>query len=83
MGHGILTTIRESEGTAVAVAENAIVDAFKLFGTQGVAVSYESAATFAALRKLRAEGVIPVGARVLLLLTATHFVSLAQQIGKD
>jgi threonine synthase len=83
MGHGILSTIRESEGTAVAVAENAIVDAFKLFGSHGVAVSYESAATFAALRKLRAEGVIPVGARVLLLLTATHFVSLAQHIGKE
>ena len=83
MGHGILSTIRESEGTAVNVAENAIVDAFKLFGSEGLAVSYESAATFAALRKLRAEGVIPVGARVLLLLTATHFVSLAQHIGKD
>ena len=70
-------------GDRDATAENAIIDAFKLFGSHGVTVSYESAATFAALRKLRAEGVIPVGARVLLLLTATHFVSLAQQIGKD
>ena len=40
------------------------------------------AATFAALRKLGIDGVIPVGARVLLLRTASHFVSLAQQVGR-
>jgi threonine synthase len=79
MGHGILTTIRDSDGTAVAVSEGSIRDAFKTLGRHGIAASYESAATLAALRKLRIEGTIPVGARVLLLLTATHFVSLAQQ----
>jgi len=68
MGHGILATIRESGGTAVAVPERAILDTFR-----------EGAATLAALRKLRVEGVIPVGSRVLLLLTANHFVSLAQE----
>lgn len=79
MGHGILSTIRDSGGTAVSVTEAAILDAFKLLGRHGVGASYESAATLAALRKLRAEGLISVGSRVLLLLTATHFVSLAQQ----
>lgn len=82
MGHGILKTIRESDGTAVAVAEDGIVDGFETLGRRGVAVSYESAATYAALHKLRAEGVVSAGDRVLLLLTATHFVSLAQQIGR-
>ncbi len=81
MGHGILTTIRDSDGTAVAVSEGSIRDAFKTLGRHGIAASYESAATLAALRKLRIEGTIPVGARVLLLLTATHFVSLAQETG--
>lgn len=78
MGHGILSTIRDSSGTAVAVSEGSIRDAFKTLGRHGITASYESAATLAALRKLRIEGTIPVGARVLLLLTATHFVSLAQ-----
>ena len=60
------------------MSEGAIKNAFKTFGSHGVAASYESAATLAALRKLRIDGTIPVGARVLLLLTANHFVSLAQ-----
>jgi threonine synthase len=79
MGHGILSTIRESQGTAVAVREAAIVEAFKVLGQHGQAASYESAATFAALRRLRADGVIEVGCRVLLLMTSTHLISLAQQ----
>jgi threonine synthase len=78
MGHGILATIRESGGTAVAVRESAIVEAFKVLGQHGQAASYESAATFAALRRLRTDGVIGVGARVLLLMTASHLISLAQ-----
>jgi threonine synthase len=82
MGHGILATIRDSGGTAVAVSEGAIKDAFRTLGRHGVATSYEGAALLAALRKLRIEGVVPVGARVLLLLTATHFVSLAQRLGR-
>jgi len=80
MGHGILATIKDSGGTAVAVSEGSIKDAFRTLGRHGIAASYESAATLAALRKLRIEGTIPVGARVLLLLTATHFVSLAQKV---
>ena len=78
MGHGILATIRQSGGTAVAVRETAIVDAFKVLGQNGQAASYESAATFAALRRLRADGVIGVGAKVLLLMTASHLISLAR-----
>jgi len=79
MGHGILQTIRDSGGTAVAVSEAAIRDAFIRLGQHGIGASYESAATLAAVRKMRAEGLIPVGSSVLLLLTASHFVSLAQK----
>jgi len=79
MGHAILATIRESDGTAVAVRESAIIDAFKTLGQHGQAASYESAAVFAALRRLRTDGVIGVGAKVLLLMTASHLISLAQQ----
>jgi threonine synthase len=79
MGHGILATIRESEGTAVAVPERSIAEAFKIMGRHGQATSYEGAATYAALRMLRAKGSISVGSKVLLLLTANHFISLAQQ----
>jgi threonine synthase len=79
MGHGILATIRESGGTAVAVRESAILEAFKVLGEHGQAASYESAATFAALRRLRTDGVIGVGAKVLLLMTASHLISLAQE----
>jgi len=79
MGHGILATIRESGGAAVAVSEAAILDAFRVLGRNGVAASYEGAATLAALRKLRGDGLIAVGSRVLLLLTANHFVSLGRE----
>ena len=70
--------IRESNGTAVAVGEGAILHAFRLLGQPGVAVSYESAATLAAAQKLRSDGVIAGGDRVLLLLTASHLIPLAQ-----
>ena len=76
MGHGILSTIRDSGGTAVAVRESAILDAFK---TLGQAASYDGAAVFAALRRLRTDGVIGVGAKVLLLVTASHLISLSQK----
>jgi len=78
MGHGILSAVRDSKGTAVAVSEASIVEAFRDCGRHGMAVSYESAATLAALRKLRAEDVIDEGDRVLLLLTASHLIPLAQ-----
>ena len=79
MGHGILSTIRDSGGTAVAVRESAILDAFKTLGQHGQAASYEGAAVFAALRRLRTDGVIGVGAKVLLLVTASHLISLSQK----
>jgi threonine synthase len=79
MGHGILAAIRQSRGTAVAVAEDQIRQSFAELGAHGIAAGYESAATLAALRRLRENGTIARGARVLLLLTANHLITLGQR----
>jgi threonine synthase len=76
MGHGILETILASGGTAVAVEEDEIVAACRACGHLGIPVGYESAALLAALARLRSEKFIPAGARVLLLLTASHLIPL-------
>ncbi len=78
MGHRMLGVLRESGGTAVAAAEAEIVAAFHRYGALGVAASYEGAATLAAARRLRAEGFLKPGMKVLLVNTASHLVSLAR-----
>ena len=78
MGHAMLAALRESGGTAVAVSEAAITDAFARCGALGVATSFEGAATLAAARVLRVRGELERGARVLLLLTASQLVALAR-----
>jgi len=79
MGHGILGTIRDSGGTAVAVEETEILASFSDCGRIGVPASFESAAVVAALRRLIGTGAISAGERVLLLLTAGHFIPLGQR----
>jgi threonine synthase len=79
MGHGMLSTIRDSHGTAAAVAEHEIIAAFRDCGRRGIATSYEGAALLAALRKLRHSGAIAEGSRVLLLLTATHLIPVGKR----
>jgi len=79
MGHGILRTIRESAGTAVAVSEEDILARFSDCGRAGVPASFESAAVVAALHRLLADGTVSPGDRVLLLLTAGHFIPLGQR----
>ena len=79
MGHSILSTIRDSGGTAVAVSEEEILAKFSDCGRIGVAASFESAAVVAALHRLLSGGIISSGERVLLLLTAGHFIPLGQR----
>ena len=79
MGHGMLRAIRDSGGTAVAVEEDEIVQAFRTCGSFGITVGYESAALLAALGQLRQRGVVPDRSRVLLLLTASHLIPLGQR----
>ena len=78
MGHRILAVLRESGGTAVSVSEDALRASFARYGELGVNAGYESAATLAALRLLRAGGEIPPGSRVLLLNTGSHLLALAR-----
>ena len=79
MGHSILSTIRDSGGTAVAVSEEEILNRFEDCGKAGVPASFESAAVVAALHRLLAIGIVARGERVLLLLTAGHFIPLGQR----
>jgi len=79
MGHGILRAIRSSNGTAVAVGEDEILTQFERCGAIGVAASFESAAVVAALHRMRSDGAIRDGERVLLLLTAGHLIPLGQR----
>ncbi|HUK12689.1 MAG TPA: pyridoxal-phosphate dependent enzyme, partial [Thermoanaerobaculaceae bacterium] len=76
MGHGMLRVLRESGGTAVAVSEAEIRAAFARFGAAGIAAGYESAATLAALARLRRDGTAPEGASALLLATGSHLIPL-------
>jgi threonine synthase len=70
MGHGILRTLRESGGQALAVPDLAILAASRELGQLGVDAGLEGAATLAALRELRKSGRIPSRQRVLLLITS-------------
>jgi threonine synthase len=79
MGHGILATLRESDGAAIAVAEEEIVERFAELGRVGVTAGFESAALVAALDRLLASGRIEPGSRVLLLLTSNHLIPLGQR----
>src|SRR3954462_2785438 len=78
MGHAMLAALRDSGGFAMTVDEAAIAQAFFDLGHLGVAGGYESAATLAALRDAKRTGKIAPGARVLLLITGSHLISLAR-----
>jgi threonine synthase len=68
----ILQSLRQSGGTAVAVADKAMMDAADLIGrTQGLFVSPETGATLAAFSKLRKSGWIRDGDRVVLFNTGS------------
>ena len=68
----ILRTLRESNGTAVAVSDDAILDAQReLAEREGLLVCPEGAATLAALHQLLQEGWIAPHERVVLLNTGS------------
>lgn len=78
MGHAMLRVLRESRGTAVAVNEDEIRDAFADYGRAGVTAGYESAATLAGLKALRRDGTVAAGERVLLINTGSYLIGLAR-----
>jgi threonine synthase len=64
-----LPGIRETGGTAVAVAEEAITRAQRDLAGEGVGVEPASACSIAGLRKLREQGVVDADERVVCLTT--------------
>ena len=68
----ILRTLRESDGTAVAVSDQEIMEAAKLIGrTQGMFVCPEGAATLAGFQRLRRQGWIGDDETVVLFNTGS------------
>jgi threonine synthase len=68
----MLAALRESEGTAVAVSDEAILEAqAQLAAAEGIFAAPEGAASVAAARKLAADGWINPGERVVLFNTGT------------
>lgn len=68
----ILRAIKESRGTAVAVADDGIVDCQKeMAGTEGIFAAPEGAATLAAFRQLRDANWLSADERIVLFNTGT------------
>src|SRR5262249_52991689 len=73
----MLRILRETDGGALAVSEDEIVEAQKLLGRiEGIWTAPEAAATLAALMPLRGTGDVGAGARVVLVLTGAGIKSL-------
>lgn len=71
-GRQILEVLRDTDGEAQAVSETELVDAQKLLARmEGVWAGLEAAAALAALLRLRDEGRLDRGSRIVLLLTGT------------
>jgi threonine synthase len=70
-GKAILQAIRESEGVAITVTDEAVWETVEKLGRQGIYVEPTAAAAPAALSALRATGVIAAGKRVAIMLTGT------------
>jgi threonine synthase len=74
----ILSTIRDSGGTAIAVSDDAILAAQKeLAAMEGIFACPEGAATLAALKQLLASHLIRNNDRVLLLNTGSGLTNMA------
>ena len=68
----MLAALRESEGTATAVSDEAILEAqAQLAAAEGIFAAPEGAASVAAAGKLAADGWIDPGERVVLFNTGT------------
>jgi threonine synthase len=68
----MLRALRESDGAAIAVSDEAMVDAVRLMGaTTGVFGAPEGGAAVAATHRLRASGVIPADAEVVIFNTGS------------
>lgn len=70
----ILKVVRESRGAALAVADQAMLEAVRLLAeSEGILTSPEGGATLAGLERLLADGFLAGYETVVLLLTATGY----------
>ncbi len=70
----ILKVVRESRGAALAVADQAMLEAVRLLAeSEGIVTSPEGGATLAGLERLLADGFLAGYETVVLLLTATGY----------
>ena len=68
----MLRIVRESKGGAIAIDDDEMIRTVREVGSkEGLFVAPESAACFAALRKLRASGKIDIGERVVIFNTGS------------
>lgn len=68
----VLEAIYQSQGAAIAVTDHEILEALQLVAkTEGMFICPEGAATVAAVRKMKADGLLDEGERILLLNTGT------------
>lgn len=68
----ILRAVRESGGVALAVSDESIREALAEIGpAEGLFVAPEAAATFAALKKLLADGLVQADERIVLFFTGS------------
>ena len=71
-GHQILSILRDSNGIAIAVSDEEIIEAQSDLGqSEGIFTAPEAAATIAAAKQLIADSWIEKDERVLLFLTGT------------
>jgi threonine synthase len=76
-----LNDLRESAGTAVAVSDEAIIEAQKhLAYKEGIFAAPEGAATLAGLQKLLADGWIAPDERIVLFNTGTGLKYIHQGV---
>jgi threonine synthase len=68
----ILRILRESNGGAIVIDDHEMIQAIREVGSkEGLFIAPESAACFAALKKLRASGKIDIGARLVIFSTGS------------
>lgn len=70
-GERVLRAIRDSDGTALAVDDDALLDAMRALGGEGVAAEPSAAASLAALRAGLASGAIDPGEEVVCVVTGS------------
>ena len=77
----VINTLRQSAGTVVAVAEEAIVRGLRQLGRAGFCVEPTSAVIWDGLRQARAAGLVEPGQRIVAVLSG-HGLKAAQPIGE-